>query len=152
MNQRQVRTAIVSIPSADIFIHPIGEDEEDLSQEILNASRVSLNEISYPIIQEMHESGYETVPGHKFNQETGYKYELGLKREILEDIEPQSISQEVVGYPELLFRRRSSRNFIKETMKNEHLLTLLDILCTNDSPDHEREDRYLYSISSIMKI
>ena len=101
-----------------------------LSDNIRNASIVSKKEIEYPAIKEIHRECEEVV----LNRDYGHEMidHLGLPPDrSRESLGPSSLPGET-DYPDCLFARRSSRNFIREPLDKEQILALLSSLCVHD--------------------
>lgn len=141
--EREVAFAIIEIPGSFSRIE-CGLKNKEISKKVVRASRVSIKEINYPIISELHKAGYKIMSKIDYKEDMIHK--SGLKSDRWENLGPASSYNEVMDYPEAVFRRRSSRNFIREAMKKDHIIDLIDSLCINDSLKNEGETAYLGSI------
>ncbi len=108
-----------------------------LSENMRNASIVSKREIDYPAIREMHRASEALVSPEGNGPEMIDN--LGLSPVTSEEVFGPSSGTGEMGYPDCLFARRSSRNFIREPLEKEHLLTLLNSLCPFDGDESKRE-------------
>jgi nitroreductase len=141
--EREVAFAIIEIPGSLSRIE-CGLINKEIPEKVVNASRVSVKETNYPIISELHESGYKIISKKDYKEDMIQK--SVLKSDRWENLGPVSTYNEVMDYPEAVFSRRSSRNFIGEAMKKDHFINLIDSLCINDPLENESEMAYTGSI------
>jgi len=98
---------------------------EDLPETVKAASRVSPREFDTSEVRRVHKAGYDTM----FRKPDSNLYHaLGLVPESRVSIPPTSAPDVDIPYPEAVFRRRSSRNFVAETLPITHLDALLRVL------------------------
>ena len=98
---------------------------EDLPDKMKQASQVSPQEFQTPEIQAIHAAGYDMVPE---NACLNMCNELGIFAESRVSVPVASKTAERLPYPEAVFRRRSSRNFIAETLPVSAVGPLLGVL------------------------
>jgi SagB-type dehydrogenase family enzyme len=99
---------------------------DELPERFKNASRVAKDETDYPFVREMHMAG-STVT---LRSKTEHKmlHEFCVQPDRWEKIKTPASWPEVMNYPESVFQRRSSRNFVREPITREALTALLDSL------------------------
>ena len=121
-----------------------GKEIHDLSEDYKKASIMSGKEIDYPAVREIHRESESVVTGRKNHEDmiNGFGVTLGKKEEWsgIPDITSP------VDYPECLFRRRSSRNFIQGMLDKEDVYTLLDAICLDMNDHPEGEFKYSRSV------
>jgi SagB-type dehydrogenase family enzyme len=125
-------TREVTLAVAHVFgSEPVSERREaevpDLSETVREASIVSAKEVDYAAIGATHRAGAGIVKGT--TPETGMVRNLGVTQEGWIKIEVLTAWPEDMGYPDALFRRRSTRNFVNKAMSKEKLMGLLQALC-----------------------
>ncbi len=103
-----------------------------LSDDIKNAGTVSEREIDYPAIIEIHEAGKSVAADS--NPMDCISDSSGPSPETWTTLSETIPYEETFGYPDCLFKRRSSRNFVNAPMDRNTLLSLLDALCADDTP------------------
>jgi SagB-type dehydrogenase family enzyme len=137
---KEVALAMVQVVGEEpVFVD--GEQEiEEMTEDIKGASRVSGNEIDYPAIGEIHGAGMSMI----IKEEAGPEmiHELGVAPETWMKNEDPSPWPEVLSYPNALFHRRSRRNFVKESLRKDFLMALLDCLCIKGFLSSNREEVY----------
>lgn len=143
--EKEISLAVVHVPGVDPIAESEGQVFEELPESIRHAGTVSGKEIDYPLIGEQHEAGAKIIS----SSETGPNmiHELGLIPDSLEKESFSSHWPEVMDYHEALFTRRSSRNFIREEMRKESLMALLESLCLEEHSDLEGGGRPPYDRS-----
>ncbi len=104
---------------------------EGLSETVKGASRVSPVEFDTSAVRAVHIAGYERVLSNKtdFNMRGA----LGFSPEVGVSIPSKSIPGTTLWYPDAVFRRRSSRNFIAEAMPISSFGRLLKVLFATGS-------------------
>lgn len=108
------------------------ESIKDLGDIFKNASRVSNNEIEYPLIHHIHNSGSikHSGPCAPIFDDDAVDKSSGRTTEIIgPDIWPEN-----TNYGGAVLRRKSSRNFIPEPIPRNCLMALLESLAFEDSP------------------
>jgi len=108
-----------------------------LSKDVIQASRVSGKEITYPEIEEVHRGGMAALS--HIETEPGFENSIGIRPESWQEIAQGRKRVSGPGYPEVVFRRRSKRNFVNRTMPEGDLEILLDLICSSYSR-HEEKD------------
>jgi nitroreductase len=99
----------------------------ELPVHIRNASHVAEKEADYAVIREMHGAGgIVTSPS---GPEVEMIHELGLVPAEWTKINFPKTWPETINYPDCVFRRRSKRNYVREPISHDCLLSLLDSLC-----------------------
>jgi SagB-type dehydrogenase family enzyme len=113
---------------------------DDLPDKMKKASQVSPQEFQTPEIQAIHVAGYDIMPG---NADLNMCDTLGVFAESRVAVPPTSKTVERLPYPEAVFRRRSSRNFIAETLPVSAMGALLGVI---EPVDENGMDAYFQSI------
>lgn len=104
-----------------------GEKEvAELPRHIKDASRVAAKETDYPIIREMHSSGFTRTSRRHSGIEMSS--ELGVEPEKWTRVDPIDSWPEAMGYTESVYRRRSRRNFMRKPMSRDSLAAMLESL------------------------
>lgn len=103
---------------------------EELPENILNMSIVSGQEKDYPIIGKIHKAG-EMLEARD-DPEPYIPKSLALIPETWQSLPGPFSRTEDIDYPECLFMRRSSRNFVNAPIAKGKFYSLLDSLCLND--------------------
>lgn len=133
---REVTLAMLHLPPRAEDARSVPEGIPGLSEEFQKASRVSGNEIDYPAVREIHEAGNDSpVPRGPFPR---MGQELGPLPDSWDPLPAPGKAQEIMDYPEALFRRRSKRNFIPKPVSRDSLSRLLHTQCTLDPEDMAR--------------
>ncbi len=102
---------------------------EDLSESVKNASRVSPREFEVPEVRRVHAAGNDRVSSKPDLEMSNF---LGLVPESRVLIPRTSPPDASYLYPEAVFRRRSSRNFVAKALPVSHLGALLKVLSAVD--------------------
>lgn len=110
---------------------PLEEETEvaELPAHIRNASHVAEKEVDYAIIREMHGAGGIVTSPSRHQVEM--INELSLVPAEWTKINLPKTWPETINYPDCVFRRRSRRNYVREPISHDCLLSLLDSLCTS---------------------
>ena len=126
---KEAALAVAAISGSGAISDQRGLKIDALPENILNMSIMSDHDTGYPAIEEIHKSGemYEVkdalapdIPAsQELIPETWHNFSGSFPN--IEDIE----------YPECLFLRRSSRNFVNEPIGKDKFFSLLDSLCLN---------------------
>jgi SagB-type dehydrogenase family enzyme len=113
---------------------------EGLPETVKKAGRVSLREVDVTEVLAIHTSGYDIIW-----EKTGLNVcnDLGIIPKSRVPVPPVSMPDRGLLYPEAVFRRRSGRNFVAETLPISHLHALLNVLT---AIDHGGTDQYVRSI------
>ena len=99
---------------------------EDLPETVKGASHVSPVESQPSAVQAVHTAGYERILSN--NTDFNMRAALGIAPEAWESVPLKSIPGTTLWYPDAVFRRRSSRNFIAEAMPISSFGRLLKVL------------------------
>ncbi len=114
---------------------------EDLSEAVKEASRVSPHEFDTSVVRAVHTAGYERVLPGKTDLDMGNA--IGIIPESWVSVSSESPPHISVSYPDAVFRRRSSRNFVAEPLPISYLRALVNVL---SATDHGGKERYARSI------
>jgi SagB-type dehydrogenase family enzyme len=111
---------------------PVQQNEgvKDLGDLLKNASRVSNNEIEYPLIHHIHKAGSIKHSGPEGPIYDGDPVHISSVR-TTEIIKPD-IWPENTNYGKAVLQRKSSRNFIPEPVPRNCLMSLLECLAVDD--------------------
>lgn len=128
---KEVALAIIDLPGGNGISR---RDREPLplpSEPIVQAGRLSAKEIDYPAVREIHQAGVRSgeSEGERVVARTEMIHALGPSPTIRTPVETPGSWPESADYPDVVFRRRSRRNFIKKSVSREALNALLDGLC-----------------------
>ncbi len=105
------------------------------ARSLTHASRVSAREVDYALIRDLHTASCRVV---KPDQGTPKMlHNLGLKTEPAQQIPRTDTWPELMNYAEVVFKRRSRRNFVQTELSVTRLDALLELLCATG---HEQED------------
>jgi SagB-type dehydrogenase family enzyme len=141
---KEVSLAVAHVPGDDNISDENEKEIMELPDEILNASRVSGNEIDYPDIREFHSAGTDLVS--EVTSKAEMIHDLGLTPDPwTKNIYPSSWP-EIMHYPEAGFHRRSRRNFIKEPVRQDCMMALAESLCMKDFANPDKESAYNRSL------
>ncbi|MFC1867466.1 SagB/ThcOx family dehydrogenase [Thermodesulfobacteriota bacterium] len=130
---KEVSLAMAHVPGADPISVSKGQDIDELSGDIRKRSIVSGSEVDYPAIGEIHREGKAVVSQEKCGPDI--LNSLGVTTETWRGMPDTSFWPGQIDYSECIFKRRSSRNFVKKPMIKEAFFTLLDLLCLNNRND-----------------
>ena len=142
---KEVSLAIALVPGSRPISAQGDKEINTLSKDIKNASMVSAKEMDYPSIGEIYQAGGKVVSMEDSGPEM--MNSLGLSPNTWQEIPDAPLMPGHMGYPECLFRRRSSRNFVRQTLERESLFTLLNTLCVNDIDRQTGESIYSRALS-----
>ena len=98
---------------------------EDLPETMKRASRVSPREAVVPEVLAVHTSGYGIMPD---KTDLNVCNDLGIIPKSRVQVPQVSIPDPGLSYPEAVFRRRSSRNFVDEALPAAYLRALLNVI------------------------
>ncbi len=104
----------------------------DLPEKIKKASRVSPKEFQLPEIQTIHKAGYD-ITGEREGRNMSDS--LGIVAKSRDAFQAGSEISNVMPYPEAVFRRRSSRNFVTGTLEISLFEALLKVFGTTGETD-----------------
>lgn len=134
-DQKEVALAIIEVPGHRGISLEQKESILPLSVPATQASRVSVKEIDYPAIREIHEAGIPVVSSAIGKEMI---HELGITPKTWTPIEPPGSWPEIPDYPDAVFRRRSRRNFVKRPLSKEAMSALLRSVCGNEGAPYDR--------------
>lgn len=107
----------------------------DLSDEVKKASRVAPMEFTVPEINRIHTAGYEMVSGKSDLKMCG---ELGVTAILKAPVPSERGTDEPLLYPEAVFKRRSSRNFVNGVFPASSFQALLRAIHAKGLGDADR--------------
>ena len=142
--RKEVALALVQVPGDDSAPDVEAQGLDDLPSEILSSSRVSENEVDYPIIREMHLAGTDMTT--RANPMTEMIHELGVAPLTWNQFIQPPTWPEGLNHGEAVFQRRSRRNFVKTPISQKCMGALLASLCYSEPGDSARESTYDRSI------
>ena len=128
--KKEVSLALAHLPGAGPVSGFWKKEIHELSERIKNASIVSKRETDYPAIGEIHRASEPVISGGG-DRDHGMLDGLGITPSGLEGWPGTFGITNPTDYPECLFRRRSSRNFIKGVLERAELFAFLDALCSD---------------------
>ena len=144
-DSKEVCLAIAQVPGTSTSQDEAEGEIAAIPEPMRTASRVAHKEIDYPVIREMHMAGVKPMP---LSEPTIQMHnELGVNSDTWSKIHPLETWPETAGYAETVFRRRSRRNFIPESLPQDCVSSLLDALCTTDSESNSVLPKYQQSVS-----
>ena len=123
---KEVVLAAVSVSSP---LEPLAAGSAELaplSEKIAEASRVSGREVDYPAIREIHRAG--TRAGMDPGSPPDMVGELGLSFQGTDWVARTSDRPDVMGLGDVLFQRRSHRNFVKRPVQWDDMTALVEAL------------------------
>jgi SagB-type dehydrogenase family enzyme len=123
---KEVCLGVCYVPGKKVMQKALESHLEELPEEIGNASRVARTEIDYPAIREIHEAGARFH--HQPGSDPLMHNQLGLRAHGFTDLHPPEPWPETMNWADVFRHRRSRRNFITESMSNEHVRALLECL------------------------
>ncbi|MBN2418830.1 MAG: SagB/ThcOx family dehydrogenase, partial [Deltaproteobacteria bacterium] len=132
-DNREVALAVAVVPGSKSLRDAEVISIEKLPENVVNMSIVSGHEIEYPAINEIHRAG--EMPEEKKEHSPETTVGPSLIPEIWQDLPGSFSSSQEIEYPQCLFMRRSSRNFVDEPIGKNKIFSLLDSLCLNYHPD-----------------
>ncbi len=129
---REVCLAMIRIPGNQrISIRGI----DQLPEQFVRASRVSAGEVSYPMTEQIHDSGSVMMASEKPDEMLNH---IGISPSSWITIPKPAHSPEIMNYSEAVARRRSLRNYVRSEMPKDHLDFLLNLICC-DSNELQRQ-------------
>lgn len=123
---REGALGLVFLPGAKGESSQDGEQPGPLADTITAASRVAVKEVDYPVIRRLHDAGKKRVSA--VPRGVARSDALGVRPVEWRPVAPVSFPQEILPYPDCVFRRRSRRNFISRPLSEEQMLGLLGSL------------------------
>lgn len=113
---------------------------DDLPETVKKASRVSPRDVDVPEVRAVHTAGYDIMSG---KTDLNVCNSLGIIPESRVSFPMTTVPEPGLPYPEAVFRRRSSRNFVAENLPVSHLHALLNGITATDYGD---TDRYVHTV------
>jgi len=98
-----------------------------LPEAILQSSRVSEQEVVYPEILNIHELGMDDPSSA--GVDIPLEHDLGVNVPHWQEINRNRTERAL--YPDLLYRRRSKRNYVSRPMQQDDFRELLDLVCSS---------------------
>ncbi len=134
---REGLLALVSIPGLLASEQTQEGPLSEVSKAVMEASRVSRHEVSYPTIQEIYRSGWEIVSKKKPPLSLSQGINLPVRQ--WTSTIPAPSMPEKMDYPSVVLSRRSKRNFIGDPISSQAFLSIIkglsvDILGTHEVP------------------
>ncbi|MFZ5571794.1 MAG: SagB/ThcOx family dehydrogenase [Thermodesulfobacteriota bacterium] len=93
--------------------------------DIPTAAPVCLREVDYPEIEQLHRAGIPPVPADAGKPET--RHELGIEPRRYRAITRNGERTAAIPYPEIVFTRRSRRNFVNQELPETAFDSLLEL-------------------------
>ncbi len=149
--EREGCVGCVSIPQPPTAMESYEEiDIAPLPAGIVDASRVSEKEVTYEAILDIHRAGRELSDYSPEMQEPGVA--IGLKADSWMPLDTIASAEKVVrapvmDYAEAVFRRRSRRNFVRQPMKADQFVYLLELLCIAKNGKSKNRPDYSAGVS-----
>lgn len=143
--RREAVLAGVMIPSAGEGQAQAPPKADPLPEDFRAASRVARAEVTYAKIEQIHQAGAVIRP---VSAAVLMRERLGLAVKVWQAFDRSRPPADEGAYPEVLFRRRSRRNYVRRTLPYERFERLLDLLWTarrRDDPPG-RENKSLLSV------
>jgi hypothetical protein len=123
---REVGLALCQLGQTSSAREPLkNADLEDLPENIKQASMVSPREFQPPEIYAIHKAGYDISPPRG---EISMCLQLGKETKSQVSIPGEPTPVESLPYPDAVFHRKSSRNFIPRTLSAADFASLLRVL------------------------
>ena len=101
--------------------------QEHLPPEFQSASRVSFKEVFYEEIDSISLAGRK-ISNHMISTQK-VRMDIGLNASEWLSIPPIDSSEDEIGFVETIFKRRSKRNYIPETLTSNRFSHLMDFVC-----------------------
>jgi SagB-type dehydrogenase family enzyme len=102
-----------------------------LPETVLRSSRVSEKEVVYPEILNIHEAGEDLSGSNCPGISSGH--DLGISVPLWQEIQQDSTGTQGPGYPDLLYRRRSKRNYLPRSIPLNDFNIVLDMVCASSN-------------------
>lgn len=124
---REGLLAMVSIPGSLTNGQTTGGPLPEGSEAVMEASRVSRHEVSYPIIQEIYQSGWEKDSKKKPPFPLSPAINLPVRQwTSISSIPSIPSIPEKMDYPDVVLSRRSKRNFIRGPISSQAFLSIIE--------------------------
>jgi len=141
---KEVSLTVAHVFGRDFISDTSGQEIDELPDEIRKASSMAVEEIDYPAIREIHLAG--SVAVSQTDPEPEMIREIGTTPDTWTKYTRPSSWPLFMDYPDALFNRRSRRNFVKETIRKDCMMALLDSLCVTDIANSAGESVYNRSV------
>ena len=145
-DSKEVCLAIAQIPGPSPAQDKTEGEIDEIPNRMKTASRVAHKEIDYLSIRDIHLAGVKSLLQSK--PTTQMRHELGINPDTWSKIDNSGTWPETTGYAETVFRRRSRRNFVPESMPQGSLSALLEALSKTDSEERSTQSNYHQSVST----
>jgi SagB-type dehydrogenase family enzyme len=129
--EREVCLALVSAGCKGASAAITGKASTPLPQPVLSASRVAHKDVAYPEVQEIHLAGSKLAAPE--GALPAMMLEVGKLPASWKVVPPCEVWPEKMSFREAIMRRRSQRNFIKESIPEAAFQAFLSFLCVEDS-------------------
>ncbi len=124
---REVCLCLCRVQGKGEFQEKATQKIDELPERFKNASQVAQDETDYPLVIKMHTAGntvhLPSEPEHPMI------HKLCAQPDRWEKIKTPLTWPEIMSYPESVFERRSTRNFVQASITQKALTALLDSLC-----------------------
>jgi SagB-type dehydrogenase family enzyme len=131
---REVCIAVCHVPGEREPADPSVSDLEELPRVYQSSSQVALRETDYRALHEIHAAGNLIAQPPDKGEDL---CRLGMAPAEWIPLPVPSVRPQTTPYPDMVFERRSQRNFIPRPLPNSHLLVLLDGVCRDTTgKDH----------------
>jgi len=143
--RREALLACVAIPAAEESETRDAPPIEPLAEDVQAASRVARVEVAYEKIERIHKAGTAVRP---MTGTAAMQERMGLSVKAWRSFDRSRPLAGEGTYPEVLFRRRSRRNYVRRTLPYARFERLLDMLWTARGVDAPagRENQKLLGI------
>jgi SagB-type dehydrogenase family enzyme len=135
--------AATSVPVSNNESAPFSHSKERvgaLPEHFQEASGVSGREISYDEILSCYQAGIPLTRSEDIAPELIQK--LGVVPDAWEDLSPCELEEATMTYPQVVFRRRSKRNYVDQDISRKKYLGLLDLVIDASYQDLPLKHRY----------
>ena len=128
--KKEVCLTVCRIPGKEHVREQRELELQELPETIRNASRSALEETVYPSIGETHTAGTTLILSPE--DKPVMINELGVFSKTWIDVSPPEVLPETMPYAEVIFHRRSKRNFVRQSISHDCLMYLIHSLCAID--------------------
>jgi SagB-type dehydrogenase family enzyme len=133
--KREACLAVCHVPGSHEIPEAPAAELEELPGMYQAASQVAEREIDYPALHEIHAAGSRIVSA---NGGSRVLCRMDITPREWKELDSPDNWPETLPYPDVVFERRSKRNFTPGSLPRPHLSFLLDGLCREIAPsDHE---------------
>lgn len=141
---KEVSLAAVSVFDSDLFEAEDPQAPEELPQTFSQASQVASKEVDYPIVREMHRAGKSIQPSSETSPVIHDHLGLSVNKWIKNATD--KTRPMIMTFAEAVYQRRSKRNFVKESLARNQLVSLVDALCRTNIDSQLKPD-YLNTLA-----